>query len=153
MLLERFSQGFWGRAILKTVILLENWFFPLIVLTMRLWMGRIFWYSGLNKISSWPSTVYLFQYEYKTPFLEAEIAAVFAATFELVCPVLLLLGLASRLAVLPMLSMTAVIQFTYLNSTEHAYWALLLGTILFYGPGRFSLDRLIRKRFDYRVRD
>lgn len=46
-----------------------------------------------------------------------------------------------------MLAMTTVIQFTYEYSNEHYYWAILLATILCYGPGRLSIDSLITKRF------
>jgi putative oxidoreductase len=120
---------------------------PVLVLFMRFWMAKIFWYSGLTKISSWQSTVFLFKEEYKVPVLPPEIAAYFATSFELACPVLLVFGLATRLATLPMLAMTAVIQFTYLDLIDHRYWAMLLALILFYGPGTLSLDHLISRKF------
>lgn len=123
---------------------------PILVLFMRFWMAKIFWYSGLTKISSWQSTVFLFKEEYKVPVIPPEIAAYFATSFELACPILLVLGLGARLATLPMLAMTAVIQFTYLDLIDHRYWAMLLALILFYGPGTLSLDHLILKKFGKR---
>ncbi len=127
--------------------LLEKLGAPIILLIMRLWMASIFWYSGLSKISNWDNALYLFEHEHKVPFLPIELAAIIATTFELICPVLLTIGLASRLASLPMLAMTAVIQFTYLDLIDHSYWGMLLATILFYGPGRISLDYLIRCKY------
>ncbi len=124
---------------------LEKIFLPVLVFFMRFWMAKIFWYSGLTKISNWQSTVYLFKEEYKVPIIPPEIAAYFATAFELACPVLLVLGLATRLATIPMLAMTAVIQFTYLDLIDHTYWAVLFAFILFYGPGTISLDHFISK--------
>lgn len=79
-------------------------------------------------------------------------AALLATTFELACPVLLVLGLASRLATLPLLGMTAVIQlFVYPESwPDHLIWAAVLLSILARGPGALSLDHLIARRFDAR---
>jgi putative oxidoreductase len=59
--------------------------------------------------------------------------------------VLLVLGLATRLATLPLLGMTLVIElFVYPeNWLEHLTWATLLLFILSRGPGPLSLDRLV----------
>lgn len=132
---------------LSVLKIFEKIALPVLVLFMRFWMAKIFWYSGLTKISSWQSTIYLFQYEYKVPLIPAELAAYFATAFELACPVLLLFGLSTRLATLPMLAMTAVIQLTYLDLIDHYYWGMLLALILFYGPGAISLDYLISNKF------
>lgn len=117
--------------------------FPLLVLFIRFWMARIFWYSGLTKISIWQSTIFLFKYEYKVPIIPPEIAAMLATATELTTPILLVVGFMTRFAAIPMLCMTAVIQFTYLDLINHLYWAVLLGTIILYGPGRFSVDYLV----------
>ena len=131
---------------MSMVNILEKIGLPLILLVVRLWMAKIFWYSGLTKISSWQSTVYLFKEMYKVPVIPPEIAAYIATAFELSCPVLLCLGFATRFATLPMLAMTAVIQFTYLDLIDHRYWAMLLLVILCYGPGTLSLDCLLKKK-------
>ena len=120
----------------------------LLLLIIRLWIARIFLLSGLVKISDFSNTIALFSDEYKVPFIPPMFAAVSATTFELLCPVLLIIGLASRLSVLPLLVMTAVIQFTYDQNIQHAYWAMLLVTILAFGPGKLSIDHLIRNKFN-----
>jgi putative oxidoreductase len=63
--------------------------------------------------------------------------------------VLLILGLATRLATLPMLGMTLVIQvFVYPQSwVDHLTWATMLLLLLSRGPGVLSLDHLARKLF------
>ncbi|MFI4954460.1 MAG: DoxX family protein [Gammaproteobacteria bacterium] len=141
-----FKHHLISRIILRSIHFLEDFAAPIILLIIRLWMARIFWYSGLVKISDWQSTLALFQYEYKVPLINPELAAYLAALTELTCPILLTLGIATRFATIPMLIMTIVIQFTYLDSSEHFYWAMLLATILCFGPGKISLDYWVRKR-------
>jgi putative oxidoreductase len=119
----------------------------LVLLLERFWMAQVFFKSGLTKIGDWSNTLYLFGNEYNVPFLPPDIAAAGATAIELAAPVFLLLGLAARLATLPMLAMTAVIQFTYENHPDHAVWAMLLGTILCFGPGAVSVDHWLRRKF------
>ena len=87
----------------------------------------------------------LFRDEYPVPLLPPEIAAPIATATELSMPVLLVLGLFTRLATLPLLGMIVVIQlFVYPDSwAEHLNWIALLLLILTRGPGAISLDRLI----------
>ena len=144
-MIQRIHNSYIGIMYFATVKFANDYLFPLIVLFMRIWIARIFWYSGLNKISSWKSTIYLFKYAYAVPIIPVDIAAIMATGIELSMPIFLLVGFMTRLAAIPLLCMTAVIQFTYLDLTEHLYWALLLGTIIFYGPGRYSIDRLLHK--------
>lgn len=133
-------------AIADKLIRLADFLSPLVYVAIRLWMASIFWKSGMLKIQDWDTTILLFTDEHPVPGIPPVIAAYSAVTFELLCPVLLTLGFATRLATLPMLAMTAVIQFTYLSHTDHLYWALLLSVLLFTGPGKLSIDHLIRKK-------
>ena len=125
--------------------------FPVSILQllMRLSMASVFWHAGMTKIASWDTTIALFRDEYMVPILPPEIAASLAATVELTCPVLLVLGLAARLATLPMLAMTFVIEvFVYPEQwIEHLMWASILVFILTRGPGALSLDRVIARKF------
>lgn len=71
--------------------------------------------------------------------------AALATAFELGCPLLLVAGLATRLATLPLLGMIAVIQlFVYPSAwPEHLTWASILLFLLTRGPGPLSIDRVI----------
>src|ERR1700752_4806811 len=95
-------------------IALRDWLerFPLslIQLAMRIAVGAVFFNSGLLKIRSWEFAIKLFEDEYKVPLLDPVLAARLATFNELVFPVLLFLGLATRLATLPLLGMVLVIQ-------------------------------------------
>jgi len=125
--------------------------FPLsiIQLAMRIAIGAVFFNSGMLKFKSWEFAIKLFQDEYKVPLLDPEAAARLATFNELVFPVFLFLGLATRLATLPLLGMVAVIEiFVYPQAwTEHLLWASILVFLLTRGPGLFSLDYLIEQWF------
>jgi len=131
--------------IAKLIALLERFPKSLLQFLFRFSIAAVFWSSGQTKIASWQTTIALFRDEYKVPLLPPELAATLAATVELSCPVLLVLGLATRLATLPMLGMTFVIEvFVYPQDwVEHLTWAALLLPILTRGPGAIALDRLL----------
>ena len=128
--------------------------FPLSVLQLmlRVAIAAVFWSSGLTKIASWQTTIALFRDEYMVPLLPPEIAAVMSATFELSCSALIVVGLATRLATLPLLGMTFVIEvFVYPEYwTMHLMWTSILLFLLTKGPGVFSVDhyagRLLRAK-------
>lgn len=115
-------------------------------LLVRLWLATVFFKSGLVKLEDMETTILLFTHEYAVPVLPPALAAYSATLFELACPVLLVLGLATRLAALPLLFMTAVIQFTYLDHVTHYYWALLLTGLMLHGAGKWSFDAIIMRR-------
>jgi putative oxidoreductase len=121
--------------------------FPLSVLQVvfRLAIASVFLKAGLNKIASWELTVQLFADEYKVPVLPPEVAARLAATVEIGCSTLLILGLGTRLATLPLLGMIVVIQTTvYPNAyAEHLTWGSILLFLLTRGGGPFALDRAL----------
>ena len=128
---------------LRWAIALLDRFPPSIIhLMFRVAIAGVFWSSGLTKIASWDTTVALFRNEYMVPILPPEIAAVMSATFELSCSVLIVVGLATRLATLPLLGMTFVIEvFVYPEFwAMHLMWATILLFLLTKGPGAFSLD-------------
>lgn len=111
----------------------------------RFAIAGVFLKAGLMKVASWESTVALFRDEYKVPVLPPEVAAAMASTFEIGCSVLLVVGLASRLATLPMLGMLLTIQlFVYPSAwPEHLVWGSILLFLLTRGPGAISIDRVI----------
>jgi putative oxidoreductase len=115
---------------------------------LRLGVSVIFFRSFLAKIASWQTTIMLFENEYNVPVLPPVLAAYMAAAIELICPIMLVLGLGTRLAALAMLGMTLVIQiFVYPTSwPDHLLWAGPLLYLILRGPGKWSIDARMRDR-------
>jgi|SRR5687768_13342833 len=123
--------------------------FPLSIIQLagRIGVGATFFKAGLLKYQSWEFTVRLFEEEYRVPLLDPAVAAGIATAQELTIPILLFLGLATRIATIPLLGMITVIQlFVYPNAyNEHLVWGSILVLLLTRGPGVVSVDYLIER--------
>ncbi|HSV59761.1 MAG TPA: DoxX family protein [Variovorax sp.] len=121
----------------------------LLALASRFSIAAIFFYSGRTKVSGFltltDSAYELFRTEYKLPLVPPELAAHLAAYSEHLFPLLLVLGLFTRLSALALLGMTLVIQlFVYPDAwPTHLSWAALLLYLAGRGGGRLSLDRAL----------
>src|SRR3990167_5939128 len=135
----------WVKGYMSLLFFFEKFIGPFLFLTVRIWMARIYWDSGLTKIQSWPTTIMLFKQVYKVPDISPTLAAFLTTLVELSCPVLLVMGLATRIASIPMLVVVLVIEFTFLARPEHLYWMMLLTLLICYGPGTISVDFCLRK--------
>ncbi len=118
---------------------------PLVDLAIRLWIAQVFFISGVVKIANWDTALYLAANEYPLSWLNPVSAAYLGASIELIAPVLLALGLATRFAALSMLVLALVIQFNYAAFDAHLFWAALLGWLVVFGAGKFSLDRVLSR--------
>jgi putative oxidoreductase len=124
---------------------------PAAQLAARLYVAKVFFWSGLTKTRDWDITVALFTDEYHVPVLSPELAAVLGTAGELVLPVLLALGLGGRFAALGLsvINVVAVISLSEIAEPalmQHVFWGSLLLGLLLWGPGRWSLDRIILPR-------
>ena len=120
----------------------------LVALVLRVFPALVFWQSGQTKVEGFSikdSTWFLFEHEYALPLIPPEMAAVTATVAEHLLPVLLVLGLCTRLSALGLLGMTAVIQiFVYPDAwMTHGLWAAMLLAVVARGAGRWSVDHLI----------
>ena len=114
---------------------LPEYLAPLVDLGMRLFLANVFFKSGLTKIQSWDSTLYLFNDVYHVPLLPPDVAAYLATGAELGLSVLLVLGLFGRFAAagLSILNVVAVISYADLSDagrSHHLYWGILLGVLI-----------------------
>lgn len=132
---------------------LNGWFqlIPddLVALGLRFFPAMVFWLSGRTKVDGFAikdSTWFLFETEFALPIIPPNIAAVLATVSEHVLPVLMILGLFTRLSAFGLLVMTAVIQiFVYPSAwVTHGLWAAALLAVVVRGPGRISLDHVLR---------
>ncbi len=137
-----------------------------IQLLARISIAATFWLSGQTKVEGFvldpigltaqfgrphitDGAIELFRSEYALPLVPPELAATLAATAEHVFPVLLLLGLATRLSATALLLMTLVIEvFVYPGAwPTHGLWAALMVYLMARGPGRISIDHWIARRY------
>lgn len=124
-------------------------------LVLRFGLAVPFWRSGVNKWDGFlqlnDTAVFLFSSEFKLhlpggpydfPFPAA--VAFGSGSAEILLPILLVLGLATRLAALGLLIMTLVIQLTVPDGWPiHLTWAAMALGIMAWGSGRMALDPLI----------
>ncbi|BBT14781.1 hypothetical protein WP8S17C03_08300 [Metapseudomonas otitidis] len=124
----------------------------LLYLLVRVGIASVFFLSGRTKVegllSITPGTYELFRSEYALPLLPPELAAHLATYAEHLFPLLLVLGLATRLSALALLGMTVVIEvFVYPDAwSTHLSWAALLLVLVGRGAGAWSLDRRLGLR-------
>jgi putative oxidoreductase len=124
----------------------------LISLAARIFPAAVFWRSGQTKVEDFHVTenaIDLFRDEYALPLIDPALAAKIAAFSEHFFPVLLVIGLASRFAALALLVMTVVIEiFVYPDAwPTHGVWATCFLVVIARGPGIFSLDHLLARRW------
>lgn len=135
--------GWWNRLSRFLDNLIAHSF---LALCCRIAVAAIFFLSGRTKVEGWltvkDATYQLFREEYHVPIIPPEVAAHLATYAEHLFPLLLVIGLATRLSALSLLGMTAVIQiFVYPDAwPTHLAWASLMLYLAGRGAGRLSLD-------------
>ena len=126
-------------------------------LVLRFALAVPFWRSGVNKWDGFLQlndvAVLLFSSEFKLhlpggpyAFPAPGVVAFAAGSAEILLPILLVLGLATRVAALGLLAMTLVVQLTVPDGWPvHVTWAAMALGIMAWGPGRISLDHGIER--------
>jgi putative oxidoreductase len=127
----------------------------IMLLFARIALAGVFWRSGQSKLEegSWltisDSTYELFRTEYAGVPLPPDLATVAATGAEHLFPVLLVLGLFTRLSAFALFGMTMVIQiFVYPEAwwPVHSLWVALALALIVRGGGLFSLDTPLARR-------
>jgi putative oxidoreductase len=122
----------------------------LLLLVQRLGIAAVFFMSGRTKVDGIltvnDTAFELFRSEYALPLVKPEIAAYAATYSEHLFPILLVLGLFTRVSAGALLVMTAIIEiFVYPDAwPTHLSWAGLLLPLIAFGPGKASLDSLLK---------
>jgi len=120
---------------------------------LRLTLAKVFFSSGWVKVSDWGSTLFLFQEEYKVPFLPPELAAYLATGAELGLSVLLVLGLLTRLSALGLFVLNGVAVLAYYDTLkdspvalhDHWYWGLMLCIVWVLPLRQLSADYWLKR--------
>jgi putative oxidoreductase len=132
---------------------------PAIVILIRLMVGAVFLSEGVQKFL-FPDQLGAGRFS-KIGFPMPELLGPFVGTLEIVCGTLVLLGLLTRLAVIPLLVIMAVALATtkWRILMDHGFWSMAHETrtdwsmtlgalfLLVVGSGAWSVDgRLSRRR-------
>jgi putative oxidoreductase len=118
----------------------------LLLLIARLGAAAVFFVSGRTKVEGLltitDGTYQLFATEYRLPLLSPWLGAHLATYSEHFFPLLLVLGLFTRIGALGLMGMTVVIEiFVYPDAwPTHLSWIGLMLPILARGPGAWSFD-------------
>jgi putative oxidoreductase len=124
----------------------------LFALGVRIYVGRVFFTSGMIKLSNWDSTLALFANEYHVPVLPPQLAAVLGTAAEVGLPIFLVAGLGTRFAAVALFVFNIVAATSYPDLSpaglkDHILWGALMAVIFVYGPGKIALDTWIAKKF------
>jgi len=128
---------------------------PVANLWARIYVGLIFWRSGVLKFEDMEETVENFDPAEDGDFIisflpesiPAEIPAYLATFGELILPVMLFIGLFTRIGAIGLLIMTIVIQFfvpDFANNI-HYLWMIILAILVGQGGSKISLDNWLLK--------
>ncbi len=117
---------------------------PVIDLLVRVWLAQVFFVSGTVKLLNWQTALDLAANEYPVSWMSPVAAAYTGVTIEIVGPVLLALGLLTRVGAFAMLILALVVQFNYLAFDSQLLWAAWLAWYVVFGAGPLSLDHALR---------
>lgn len=128
----------------------------LVQLALRVALAVPFWKSGILKWSGFlqlnDTAIYLFTEQFKLhlpggpyDFPAPTVMAFLSGCGEIVFPVLLVLGLATRFAAAGLLFMTLIVELTVPDGWPiHLTWAAMALAIMGWGAGRLSIDHALR---------
>jgi putative oxidoreductase len=129
---------------------------PWLLLATRLWVSWQFLKSGWLKLTTWDVTLELFRSEYQVPLLPPTLAAICGTFGELFFPILLVLGVFTRVGALGLFAVNgmAVISYWHVLGSEgyegalaqHVLWGYMIAVIAVFGGGRFALDEKLGGR-------
>lgn len=126
-----------------------EWLAPGFLLALRFHVATVFFKSGLTKVADFPSTIALFENEYKVPLISPALAAYSGTGAELALPVLFALGLFSRPVALVFFVFNAIAVVSYPDISDagikdHLLWGTMMLVVLFVGAGRLSVDHVVK---------
>ena len=124
-----------------------------VVLAVPFWRSGILKWDGLLKLSDTAVTLFTDEFTLHLPggpyhYPAPTVMAFLSGCGEILFPVLLVLGLATRFAALGLLFMTVVVELTVPDGWPvHITWAAMALSIMAWGPGRISIDHWLLRKY------
>jgi putative oxidoreductase len=138
-------------ALTRGLDTLRSW----LLLATRLWVSWQFLKSGWLKLTSWDVTVELFTSEYQVPLLPPVLAAVCGTAGELLFPILLMLGLFTRIGALGLFAVNGLAVISYWHVlggdgfeaalAQHVLWGYMLAVVAVCGGGALAVDEKLER--------
>ncbi len=132
-----------ARVITAAYRLLEQSSGPVVDVLIRLWLAKVFFVSGILRMFHLSIEPYLSRATYPVPWVEALSPTYLSGAIQMVIPVLLALGLATRWAALYMLILVLAVQIHYVPLDINLYSAVLFGWLVVCGAGPLSIDHIL----------
>lgn len=126
-------------------MLLRRAVWPYQEFVIRVWVARLFLSFGMTHSMHWQATVGLAAAENPIPFLAPVAGAYISTAAELLCAILLMLGLMTRYAAVPLLVLSLIAQIDYEAFDTQLFWVALFGWFSIHGAGPISVDGLLRR--------
>ena len=121
-----------------------------LALAVPFWRSGILKWDGFLKLSDTAVTLFTDEFRLHLPggpyhFPVPTVMAFLSGCGEIMFPVLLVLGLGTRFAALGLLFMTLIVELTVPDGWPiHLTWAAMALGIMAWGPGRISIDHVVR---------
>ncbi len=142
---------------------------PLTLLAIRLYLANVFFKAGIQKITHWDTTLYLFQYEYNTPLIPFEIAAIMGTATEILIPIALVLGVLTRFHATVLFIFNIVAVYSYQSALlkggiglvsmdeitygisfpsgfeQHLGWGMMMLVLVIFGSGKIAVSEFFNR--------
>jgi putative oxidoreductase len=122
-----------------------------VALAVPFWKSGILKWTGFFKLSDTAVTLFTAEFILHLPggpyhYPAPTVVAFLSGCGEIMFPVLLVLGFATRFAALGLLFMTVIVELTVPDGWPiHITWAAMALGIMAWGPGRVSIDYWMRE--------
>ncbi len=118
---------------------------PHVELIIRLWIGKLFFFFGIQQVMHWTAALQLVDEENPFPLLAPMVSAYLSTGANLLCAILLALGVMTRYASLPLLILAVITQFRFERFDTQLFWIALFCWYVVHGAGPISFDHLLRR--------